>query len=271
MSSKNAATGLKITIPLLIALISFFFLANVFSSNAYMGKYLNRLDENRDSVLKLTASSTSVSVAITALPGDIATPIAEKMADLSIGFMIVLCAIYLEKCIVAISGLVVFKFIVPIACIIWVLGTFMKRESLKSISYKLIVMALAIMLIIPASIGVSNKIQEVFGDTINETIESAEASSSLMQESLTDGKVDENTANGLGKVVESLKQSGDSIARGTTEYMKYLERLLTRYIEAVAIMVVTSCIIPILVILAIVWFLKIVFFPNFEAMSLMRK
>ena len=48
-------------------------------------------------ILGLLAASATTSTAITVLPGDAASPIAEKLMDLSTYFMIVLAAIYLEK------------------------------------------------------------------------------------------------------------------------------------------------------------------------------
>lgn len=262
MSQKLAKKGLRITIPILIALLSIFVVAGYVSSPKYTDRYMETIDANRDSVMKLTASSTAVSVAISALPGDVATPIAEKLADLSMGFMVVLCAIYLEKFLISITGLIVFRWMVPVACLIFILGDLIGKKFLKDISYKIAIVALAILLVIPASISVTKAIRNVYGDTIDQTIASANLSAGLLKESMSGDKIDEDTANGLGRVVESLKQSGDSIANGTSEFMRYLENLTTKFVEAVAILIVTSCIIPILVILAIVWLIKVVFLPN---------
>lgn len=254
--------GLKITLPILLALISFFILSDYVSSDKYTQRFMSTIDANKESVMKLTASSTSVSVAISALPGDFATPIAEKLADLSIGFMIVLCALYLEKFLIVITGLVVFKWMVPAACILLMLGLTLSRDKLKELSYKIFSIALAIVLIIPASVTVSKTIRNAYGSSIDEVVASAELSASLLKDSVGTENVDDDTAKGLGKVVENLKNAGDTIASGTSEFMKYLERLTSRFVEAVAILIVTSCIIPILVILLLAWFIKMVCVPG---------
>ena len=49
------------------------------------------LNEKQTTVMKLTAASTAASAAISALPGDTGSAIAEKMADLTSDFLIVLC------------------------------------------------------------------------------------------------------------------------------------------------------------------------------------
>lgn len=263
LSYDNAKTGLKITIPILIALFSIFVLARIVSSDVYTKGMIEAIDANRDSVLKLTASSTSVSVAISALPGDLATPIAEKLADLSIGFVIVLCAIYIEKFIILVTGLVVFKWIIPCACLLYMLGSVLKgKDRFKDIAYKLVVVSLAIVLVMPASVSITKVIRNMYGTTIDETIESAENSAGLIKESMGAKDVTEDTAKGLAEVIQSLKDSGDSIAAGTSEFMRYLEKLFTRYVDAVAILAVTSCIIPILVIVILGYIIKVIFLPN---------
>ncbi|MDO4188483.1 MAG: hypothetical protein Q4D29_05775 [Lachnospiraceae bacterium] len=265
LSYDNAKTGLKITLPILIALLSIFVLSRIVSSDLYTKSLIEVVDANRDSVLKLTASSTSVSVAISALPGDLATPIAEKLADLSIGFMIVLSAIYIEKFIIMITGLVVFKWLIPVACILYLIGDVFKgRERLKEIAYKFVVLSIAIVVVMPASVSVTKLIRNVYGTTIDETIKSAESSSELIKESMGTKDNEEDTTKGLSEVIKSLKDSGDSIAAGTSEFMRYLEKLFTRYVDAVAILAVTSCIIPILVIVVIWYMIKLIFLPDFS-------
>lgn len=262
MSVEKAKFGLRIIIPILIALISFFVVSDAVSAPKYTEKLTESIDANRDSVMKLTASSTSVSVAISALPGDFATPIAEKLADLSMGFMVVLCAIYLEKFLIAVTGLVVFKWMVPIACLLFLIGDLTRKKYFKNIASKISILALAIVLIIPASVAVTKVVRENFGSSIDETISSAELSAGLLKESAAAEEITDDTANGLGKVFDSLRKSGDSIANGTSEFMRYLEKLTSRFVDAVAILIVTSCILPLLVILAIAWLIKVIFLPN---------
>ena len=61
---------------------------------------IQSLDDKKTTALELTAAATAASAAITLIPGDAGTPIADKLADLSSYFLIVVCAIYLEKYLV---------------------------------------------------------------------------------------------------------------------------------------------------------------------------
>jgi len=262
MAEKRIKMALMVAIPLLIAAISIFVVARKVSDPEYVQKYTSVIEDNRQSVMKLTASSTAVSVAISALPGDLGTPVSEKFADLSFGFMAVLCALYLEEFLVTVTGLVVFRWMVPIACCLFVIGYLADKKFLKDTAYKICVLALAIVLIIPASIGITKAIRDTYGDKIDETIASAENSAGLIQDSIKNGDEDDEAGNGLAGVLKNLVEAGDTIAAGTSEFMRYVEKLFTRFVDAVAILVVTSCIIPILVILAIGWLVKLIFLPN---------
>ena len=95
---------IKIIIPLIIALLSIFVLARFTTSTEYHAKTIQSLDEKKATVMELTAASTAASAVITLIPGDTGTPIAEKLADLSSYFLTVLCALFLEKYLLTITG-----------------------------------------------------------------------------------------------------------------------------------------------------------------------
>ena len=67
----------KVVLFILLAVVSFFVLGRFLSSPETYSGILQSLDSKVQSVLRLTASSTAVSVGITAIPSDIGTPIAE--------------------------------------------------------------------------------------------------------------------------------------------------------------------------------------------------
>ena len=100
MNDRHFGFDQKLMIGIVIlcavgAIISFTLLASHFSSDDFLKPITTSLDEKKQDVLELTAASTGTSIGITVLPGDIATPIAEKMANISTYLLIVMCAIYL--------------------------------------------------------------------------------------------------------------------------------------------------------------------------------
>ena len=77
---------------------------------------IEALDEKKADVLKLTASSAAAATALAAVPGDATTPVANKLADLTSYFLIVLMVVFLEKYLVTLTGYATFFILIPLAC-----------------------------------------------------------------------------------------------------------------------------------------------------------
>lgn len=235
--NQNSKKILSIVLPVIIAVFSIFVLAKPASSPTTYAKTIASLDEKKTTVMELTAASTAVSAAITLIPGDTATPIAEKLADLSTYFLVVLCAIYLEKYMLTLAGFAVFKVMVPAVCILFIVNVFRKSEACKRLMKKIGVLSLALIFLVPVSVKVSDFIQNTYEESINETISSAKEMSNELED-------------------EEDKSLWDRITDGATSAVKKVEQSLNQFVEALAVLIVTSCIIPILILVFFVWLMK---------------
>ena len=235
--NQNSKKILSIVLPVAIAVFSIFVLAKPASSPTTYAKTIASLDEKKTTVMELTAASTAVSAAITLIPGDTATPIAEKLADLSTYFLVVLCAIYLEKYMLTLAGFTVFKVMVPAVCILFIINVFRKSEACKRLMKKIGVLSLALIFLVPVSVKVSDFIQNTYEESINETISSAKEMSNELEN-------------------EEDKSLWDRITDGATSAVKKVEQSLNQFVEALAVLIVTSCIIPILILVFFVWLMK---------------
>ena len=99
-----------------VALVSGFPLREHFSAPETYADTIATIDEKKANVLGLVASSTALSAAITAIPDDAGTPVAEKLMEVSGDLGIVLAVLYLEKYLLTIFGLAAFGILVPAAC-----------------------------------------------------------------------------------------------------------------------------------------------------------
>lgn len=248
--------GLLIIFAMIIATVFLFIISKWVMSENYVSQYTQAIDRNRDTVLKLMASSTAASAAITALPGDVATPIATELAELSKGFLIVLCALYLEKFLVAVCGTVAFQWLIPVAGGVLIVGIFGKKATIRTIGLRMIAIALALVLVVPASVKLSGMIENTYRDSIDQVIASAQSSAEQIQGSVNIQAEQEESSNGLGKIIDSLMKSGDIIVNGASQLMEYFENLMSRFVESMAIMLVISCLIPLLVLLFFAWMVK---------------
>ena len=266
---------LTVVIPLIIACLSFFVAAKWATNVDTYAKTIASLDEKKQNVMELTAASTAASAAITLIPGDVATPIATKLADISGYFVIVICALYLEKYLLTILGAAACKVLIPLGCVMWALTPFWKKPFLKTTALKLFAFAAAIMLIVPASAWVSDMIETTYGESINATLEAAtetvedlesnaESAVAEAAENASEGaestesvrswweRLTGTVTSAAGDIIEAAK---DKVTVATSTF----ERVLNNMIEALAVMIVTSCVIPILVLVFFVWLIKLVF------------
>lgn len=295
----NKTKAITAIILLLIAVLSVTVVGKYAAAPENHQKTIASLDEKKQTVMELTAASTVTSALITLLPGDTATPIAEKMADVSGYLLIVLCAIYLEKYLVTITGYVAFTYLIPIACGLWILNLIFENATVRKLAEKLAVFGIAIFLVVPASVKISDLIGDTYQAQIQETIDEAKNTQNVLEntgaESSTTGtetdgnteteKSTENTAktdtesatqdstdgifgygsnildmakDALSNAKETVTNAVENVAISSEELVEKVENSLNHFIEAVAVMIITSCVIPMLVLLLLFWMVKIV-------------
>lgn len=242
---------LRFILPILIACVSIFGLSKFATSVSFHQGTIEALDTKAETVMTLTAASTGASAAISLIPGDTATPIAEKLADLSTYFLLALCAIYLEKYLLTITGYASFMILIPLACILYSVYALKKQSSIKYLARKIAVFGVALFLVVPASVKVSGIIESTYKDQIEQTIAIAEDTADEVEEH------QEDTDWSLSSLFESISGTVSTVASG-------VQNILNNFIEALAVMLVTSVAIPIIVLLFFVWVIKTILSVNFD-------
>lgn len=250
MNKEKAVFIAKIAVPLVIALVSFFLVGGWASTAKSHAATISALDKKKTTVMELTAATTAASAAITLIPGDTATPIANKLMDLSGYFVVVLCAIFLEKYLVTITGFAAFKVLIPIACVLISANVFFKNEKLKNFAAKLALFGLVIFLVVPTSVWASNLIEATYASSVDETLASAKESTQQVEDSATEANGD--SKNFLANIISKIQG-------GITALTSKFEDALSNMIEAVAVLIVTSCLIPIAVLLFFFWIIRMGF------------
>ena len=243
---NNKTKFVLIAVALVIMIFSMAVLSKAASNPENHQKTISTLDEKKADVLKLTASTAAAATAIAAIPGDSTTPVANKLADLSSYFLIILMIIFLEKYLVTLTGYAAFFILIPAACILFIAGTILNKTFLNTLAAKIAVFGLVLFMVIPLSMKVSAMIEETYGSTIEMTVKEAQ--------DITD-EINDNTdseGNIFGQIASKLKD-------GVSGLMNKGETLLNHFIEVIAVMMVTSCLIPIVVLLFMLWLVRILF------------
>ena len=210
------------------------------------------LDKNRATVLRLSAASAAASAAVSALPKDIGSSISSELSDFTLWFTIILGFTYLEKYLLTVLGGAACYILFPLGCGILLISCFLKKKTLTNIGTKFILFGLILILMIPSSIWVSDHINETYSESIEMTIESAGAAGdSLISEVATE---EEDIP-----ILSGLKSTIDSITDSVSNTIEQFKNLLNQFVEATAVLVVTTCVIPILVVLLFLWSFKNLF------------
>ena len=236
---------IAVVIIIAIGAVSATVLAEHFSSPQTYAKTIETLDEKRNSVLAMTASAAAISTGLTIIPGDVATPLADKLADLSSTFMIVLCAIFLEKYMLAFAGIAAFRVLIPLACLLIAVFLYTRSERCLRIARKSVVLGLCIVILVPASTWVTGFIEETYSVSIEENIQETDKTAEILNSN-------------AGKDESAVSKWLSSLKGGVSEIVRKAENALGNFIEAAALLLITSCVIPVLTLVLFIWIINAV-------------
>ena len=250
----------SILIPLLCALLSFCVIAKYTSSptmkiNAHA---IRSLDDKKTTALELTAAATAASAAITLIPGDAGTPIADKLADLSSYFLIVVCAIYLEKYLLTILGALTFKWLIPLSMLALAVYFGSKKELFWKIGVKIFIFGLAIYAVIPVSVHVSKMIYSTYQESIDATIDEANDLADESEASKDDDKDSKKSKDSESSFIDKAKDAVNSVKNTLSVTADSVKNMVNKFIDGLAVLIVTTCLIPVLVIVFFIWLVKLV-------------
>ncbi|MCR5137664.1 MAG: hypothetical protein K6C12_11365 [Oscillospiraceae bacterium] len=236
-----------VSVCILIAAVSFFALGRIFSQPTMYTEEIVSIDGKIASVMKLTASATAASAGLSAVPGDAGTPIAEKLAEFSEYGFLVICVLYAEKYLMPILGEAVFCYLIPGSCVIYAL-TLLLSGRRPGMLIRIAAVSLAVWAVIPFSIRMSDKIYSVYEYSVEQAVTDA----SRFSDETAPFLQAETDQSAVQRLFTSLRTTVSELAnRGAG--------LLNRLIESLAVLVVTSCVIPLFVMLFTVWLIKMVF------------
>ena len=251
--NPNVRRWIAVAALVVIALLSAFVLAGRLSDPTFHAASIAALDEKKVTVTELTAAVATGSVIISAVPGDATTPIANQVAELATYLLIVVGAILLEKFLLTMTFLVTFQYLIPIACVLTGIWLFTNRTVLVQLAVRLAVFGLIICLTVPASVQVSTLMEETFD--IQQTVDAVQQSVDEMEQA----DVGEETGDEDSGLFGWVSGIGESITSGVTSLKQKAEQMLSQFIDAVAVMIITNCVLPIAVLLFFLWVTKLVF------------
>lgn len=235
------------------------------------------LDDKKLNVLTLAGIATTVSVAITALPDDIGTPIADELADLSGYFLLIISTIILEKYSLTLTGFAAFYLLIPIACILLWIYAFWGNTSIRRVAFKLAAFAAILVLLVPISVKASMMIEDIYGQSAAQIVENTKQDADKTDDNANESPTESNDDSDQtlwAKITtffsEAAKKIKDGVTDGVSSAKEQAANMLNRFVDALAILIVTSCLMPILILLVFVWVIKLLFGINIDTSKLTR-
>ena len=249
---------------ILVAVLSITKLSTLATSPKVHASTIQELDDKKIQVLGLTTSVALASTALSAIPGDVATPIAEELSELTTPLFVIVCTLYLEKFLLTTLGYVSFTWLIPIACVCIGFAVLCKQENWRLIAIKLgaklAIFAMAAYAIIPFSVKVTNMIETTFEESISQTFDTIGEISQEAQKTTEDENKDKNG------FLDFLSGIGEK----ATELTESAKNALSVFVDAIAVLVITTCCIPIAVILFFVWIIKLLFDISIDVSTLKK-
>lgn len=244
LSSEITKKILMVLLCLTLALVSVFVIAKHATDPQSYKNTIQSIDDKKATVMGITTATITASTALAAVPGDATTPIANEIMDMGSYLLIVVCALVLEKSLLTVLGYLAFNILVPIACVMFALSIFVKRNILRVLSLKIVVFALVISTIIPFSLKISDLIYESNQSMVTELNDDVE-------------KMDDTEESDKKK--SWWETFTDKIKDGVANVGEKAKELVNKFIDVIALFIITYCAIPIIVFLVAIWFVKFLF------------
>ncbi|MCW6663234.1 hypothetical protein NHG23_04995 [Aerococcaceae bacterium NML190073] len=261
---------------LLIAFISFQMIANSQMIMNINHRAVIDLDEKKETVMALIFASGGASMSLEAIIGDVGKSIAENIADLTMYLAIVLGGIWLQKYLLSVTGILAFKILIPIAFVLLASNIFLGREEIRNLVKKLLLFAVLIFGLIPSSVWVSNHIESYYTVSTNISIDKLVNDSNFIEQSteqLTQQEtevVEENKnlwdqiSGVVGSATEQVSTFVGDVINVAGEIKEKAETFLGNMIEAVVVLIITTCVMPILVCFLFLWGINLIFGLNLK-------
>ncbi len=257
-ANKKLQIGFIVALVVL-ALLSGFVVRPHFADTKTWDSTIEVIDQKKGNVLALTTSCVALSAGITALPGDTGTPVAEQLAQLSGNLGIVLAVLYLEKYLLTILWSVGLGILIPIALVLFAVslgihGRWSTSTVLRRVATRVLVVAVIGMALVPASVWVSQKVDETYRVSIEQAqqkaADAADSDSSKASKKKTESTESKNV---LEQLADGASGLVTSVTSGAKQMTDEIVQQVTDLIEGVIVMIVTSCVIPLLVLAAFLW------------------
>ncbi len=249
---KMMKVVMKILALFLAIVVSQLVLADKVAKTEYVTTSEESLEESRNRVMAFSGATLTASTAISILPQDWANPVANSLADMNKYFVFIFATIFLEKLILVEGIKISFIYIIPAACILYMIYVISHKDKLKEWAVKIMILGASIVCVIPISTHFTEMVGADYMEYVDETIAEANAGAEKIYEVDTENEDKE-------AVLSKLENIFASAFQGVKDLFTYFNQLLSKCINSIAIMIITTFVLPFFILLFFKWLLKELF------------
>ena len=251
-TEKLLGKTVKILFVTLIMVISICVLSVKVPEMKYVSDAVKTLDESRDRIMTFSGSTLTASTAISLLPKDWANPLANSLADMNKYFVFMFAVIFLEKLIVVKGIEISFMYIIPAACVLYILSILLSKEKIKEWAIKFLILGLAVICVVPFSTHFTNKVGAEYLAYVDETIEEANAGAEKIYEV-------ESVSEEEDIFLEKISEVFTTAFQGVKDLFTYFNNLIKKCINSIAMMIVITFVVPLFILVFFRWLLNELF------------
>ena len=249
LSMKYAKPVRNILILAFVGVFSFFVVTSWLPNRSFIKDSIESVEESSNTVMKFSAATLSTSLAISALPDDFATPLADSLADMNIYFIAILVMLHFEQLLIRYGVKLAFAIAIPAACGIGILSILLKKDLLKGIAARLAVLGLAVALVVPCSTHITNYVAADLTAYVENTIAYTEDGAYKLNEAM-EGGAEEQT------IFEKLSDLFQTAINDMSNLMSHFQNTIRKCMNSIAILILTNCLIPLMNFFILKWILK---------------
>ena len=233
----------KILFMIFLMVLSFSVLTRIIPESKFVQETIQHLEESQNTIMKFSGTTIATSLSLSALPNDFASPLASTVSDLNTYFIFIFAVLFVEKLVVIEGIKIALVWMIPAACILYIAAILTSKEMFKNFAKKLLILGISIIMVIPIS---THFTETVCADYL--TYVDANKINELMAEENED-------ATFFDKLTDAFKTA----IRDVNDLLAYFKNVVKKCVNSVAVMIVTTFVLPMLTMLLFRWLLTELF------------
>lgn len=255
LTEKRIEKIVKCLAAVFIMVLSIFVLARKVPETKMVESTIESIEESNKTIMEFSGATIATSLAVSAFPDDFASPLAGTLADMNTYFIFIFAVLFVEKLVVIEGIKLAFIYIIPAACALYVAYVIVGKDIFKNFAAKLLILGLAVVFVIPVSTHFTEKVCEDYLAYVDETIEEANAGADKVNEVMASGEEEQT-------IFDKLSEAFKTAIQGMNDLLNYFENVLKKCVNSIAIMIVTTFVLPLLVLFLFRWLLNELFSWN---------